>query len=65
VALIWFQSVIQYYQTYITNGLGLSVVKDLRVKLYRHILNFRLKFFDNTPIGILITRTISDLENIA
>src|SRR5690349_17071410 len=61
VALTLLQAIIQYYQTYITNGLGLSVVKDLRVKLYRHILNFRLKFFDNTPIGILITRTISDL----
>jgi ATP-binding cassette, subfamily B, multidrug efflux pump len=65
IALVFVQSILQYYHTYITNGLGLSVVKDLRVKLYRHILNFRLKFFDNTPIGILITRTISDLENIS
>jgi ATP-binding cassette, subfamily B, multidrug efflux pump len=65
IALVLVQSLLQYYHTYITNGLGLSVVKDLRVKLFRHILNFRLKFFDNTPIGILITRTISDLENIA
>src|SRR5438105_15412545 len=55
VVLVLVQSIVQYYQTYITNGLGLSVVKDMRVKLFRHILNFRLKFFDNTPIGILIT----------
>src|SRR5205814_3360685 len=61
----FFQTLIQYYHTYLTNWLGLSVVKDLRVKLYRHILNFRLKFFDHTPIGILITRSVSDLENIA
>jgi ATP-binding cassette subfamily B multidrug efflux pump len=65
VVLVLLQSILQYYHTYITNGLGLSVVKDMRVRLYRHILNFRLKFFDNTPIGILITRTISDLENIS
>jgi ATP-binding cassette subfamily B multidrug efflux pump len=65
VLLVLLQSILQYYHTYITNGLGLSVVKDIRVKLYSHILNFRLKFFDNTPIGILITRTISDLENIS
>jgi ATP-binding cassette, subfamily B, multidrug efflux pump len=65
VALVLVQSLLQYYHTYLTNSLGLAVVKDLRVKLYRHILNFRLKFFDNTPIGILITRTVSDLENIS
>ena len=65
IGLLLFQTLVQYFHTYLTNWLGLSVVKDLRVKLYRHIINLRLKFFDHTPIGILITRTVSDLENIA
>jgi len=65
VALLLLQAIIQYYHTYLTNWLGLSVVKDLRVKLYSRILSFRLKFFDHTPIGVLITRSVSDLENIA
>jgi ATP-binding cassette subfamily B multidrug efflux pump len=65
LALLLVQSAVQYYHTFLTNQIGLAVVKDLRVKLYKHILNFRLKFFDHTPIGILITRTVSDLENIA
>ncbi len=65
IGLLLFQTLIQYFHTYITNWLGLSVVKDLRVKLYRHIINLRLKFFDHTAIGILITRSVSDLENIA
>jgi ATP-binding cassette subfamily B protein len=37
----------------------------MRIKLYRHILNLRLKFFDRTPIGTLVTRMVSDLETIA
>lgn len=65
IGLLLFQTLIQYFHTYITNWLGLTVVKDLRVKLYRHIIGLRLKFFDHTPIGILITRSVSDLENIA
>lgn len=65
IGLLLFQTLVQYYHTYLTNWLGLSVVKDLRVKLFRHLINLRLKFFDNTPIGILITRSVSDLENIA
>ncbi len=65
VGLLLFQTLVQYYHTYLTSWLGLSVVKDIRVMLYGHILNLRLKFFDHTAIGILITRSISDLENIA
>ncbi|MEO5571384.1 MAG: ABC transporter ATP-binding protein, partial [Bacteroidia bacterium] len=59
------QSALQFYYNYLTNLLGQFVVKDLRVKLYSHILNFRLKYFDQTPIGTLVTREISDMETIA
>jgi ATP-binding cassette subfamily B multidrug efflux pump len=65
VGLLLFQSVIQYYQTYLTSWLGQSVIRDMRTRLYRHIVNLRLKFFDNTPIGTLQTRVISDMETIA
>jgi ATP-binding cassette subfamily B multidrug efflux pump len=65
IGLLLFHTLVQYAHTYLTNWLGLAVVKDLRVALYRHIINLRLKFFDRTPIGILITRSVSDLENIA
>jgi ATP-binding cassette subfamily B multidrug efflux pump len=65
IGLLLFQTVVQYIHTYLTNWLGQSVVKDLRVKLFRHISFLRLKFFDHTPIGTLVTRTVSDLETIA
>src|SRR5690348_11996862 len=45
IGLLLFQTLVQYAHTYLTNWLGLTVVKDLRVNLFRHILNLRLKFF--------------------
>src|ERR1700743_1348868 len=59
------QTVTQYYQTYLTNALGESVIRDLRIDVFNHITSLRLKYFDRTPIGVLITRTVSDLETIA
>jgi ATP-binding cassette subfamily B multidrug efflux pump len=59
------QTVAQYYQTYSTNALGQSVIRDLRIDIFNHITSLRLKYFDKTPIGMLITRTVSDLETIA
>jgi len=59
------QTIAQYYQTFITNWLGESVIRDLRVDIFNHITSLRLKYFDRTPIGVLITRTVSDLETIA
>jgi ATP-binding cassette subfamily B protein len=59
------QTVAQYYQTYLTNTLGQSVIRDLRIDIFNHITSLRLKYFDHTPIGMLITRTVSDLETIA
>jgi len=59
------QTCAQYYQTYLTNTLGQSVIRDLRIDIFNHITSLRLKYFDRTPIGMLITRTVSDLETIA
>ncbi|MEH6306995.1 ABC transporter ATP-binding protein [Olivibacter sp. CPCC 100613] len=63
--LLIFQTVIRYYHTLLTNSLGQSVIRDLRIETFNHITDLRLKYFDKTPIGRLITRTISDLETIA
>ncbi|MDB5285338.1 MAG: ATP-binding cassette, subfamily, partial [Mucilaginibacter sp.] len=65
IAQLIIQTVAQYYQTFITNWLGESVIRDLRIDIFNHITSLRLKYFDRTPIGVLITRTVSDLETIA
>jgi ATP-binding cassette subfamily B multidrug efflux pump len=63
--LLLLQTGLQYSHTLLTNTLGQSAVKDLRINVFNHITKLRLKYFDNTPIGQLITRTVSDMETIA
>jgi ATP-binding cassette, subfamily B, multidrug efflux pump len=58
-------AIVQYLHTYFAGWLGQHVVRDIRVQLYRHILNLRLKFFDRTPIGTLVTRNVSDVETLS
>ncbi len=65
LGLLFVQSLVQYVHTYISGWLGQHVIRDIRTKLYDHILKLRLKFFDKTPIGRLVTRTISDVETLA
>ncbi|MBS1543755.1 MAG: ABC transporter ATP-binding protein [Bacteroidetes bacterium] len=59
------QSILQYIHTYLSGRIGQYVIRDIRIKLYKHILQFQLRFFDRTPIGRLVTRTISDVETLA
>ncbi|WP_187262823.1 ABC transporter ATP-binding protein [Pontibacter beigongshangensis] len=63
--LLVVHAIVQYLHTYFAGWLGQHVVRDIRVKLYRHILNLRLKFFDRTPIGTLVTRNVSDVETLS
>ena len=65
VGILLVQTAVQYFHTFLTNTLGQSVIKDLRIHVFNHISSLRLKYFDRTPIGQLITRTVSDLETIA
>ncbi len=64
VALL-LEAVSQFYFTYIANWLGQDIIKDLRNKLYDHITSFKMKYFDNEPVGKLVTRSVSDIESIA
>lgn len=56
--------VIRYVFIYYSSVLGQSVIKDLRVKVFNHITKLRLRYFDQTPIGKITTRTISDVQAI-
>lgn len=63
--LLIVQSVIQYVHTYLSGWMGQQIIRDIRTKLYAHLVTLRLRFFDKTPIGRLVTRTISDVETLA
>jgi subfamily B ATP-binding cassette protein MsbA len=65
IGLLLLESIFQFLFMYAANWIGQSVIKDIREKLYKKILSFRLKYFDKTPIGALVTRSVSDIETIA
>jgi ATP-binding cassette subfamily B multidrug efflux pump len=65
IALLVTEALVQFGDTFLTNRLGQNIIKDLRIQLYKHILNLRLKYYDHTPIGTLVTRAVSDIEVIA
>ena len=65
VGLMIVQSIAQWAHTYYSGWIGQVIIKDIRTRLYRHLLKLRLKFFDNTPIGRLVTRNVSDIETLA
>lgn len=65
VAILVVEAVVQFYQTYYSNWLGQNVTIDLRSRLFRHISAFKLRYFDRTPIGQLVTRVVSDIETVA
>jgi ATP-binding cassette subfamily B protein len=65
LGLLVIQSVVQYVHTYVSGRIAQFVIRDLRIQLYEHLINLRLRFFDKTPIGRLVTRTISDVETLA
>ncbi|WP_310558109.1 ABC transporter ATP-binding protein [Flavobacterium sp.] len=55
----------QFFFVYWANWLGQDIVKDIRIKMFKHILSFKMKYFDNVPVGQLVTRSVSDIEAIA
>ena len=65
VALMVIQAFAQWAHTYYSGWLGQVIIKDIRIRLFKHLLRLRLKFFDNTPIGRLVTRNVSDIETLA
>ncbi len=65
VGMLFLQTFFQFYQGYITQVLGQNVVRDLRKKIYSFILKAKLSYFDKTPVGTIVTRTVNDIETIA
>lgn len=57
--------IFQFLFVYFANWLGQEVVRDLRVNLFKHMLNFKMTYFDKSAVGRLVTRAVSDIETIA
>ena len=54
-----------FFFGYFANLLGQNVVFDLRTKLFKHIINFKMGYFDKSSVGRLVTRAVNDMETIA
>ena len=65
ISILIIEGIIQFFYIYLSTWLGQHVIQDLRSKIFKHILSLRMKYFDNTPIGSLVTRCVSDIETIA
>ncbi|HLF62696.1 MAG TPA: ABC transporter ATP-binding protein, partial [Saprospiraceae bacterium] len=64
LGILLLTGVLQYIFVFTTNMLGQDVIRDLRVKVFSHIVDLRLAYFDKTAIGTSSTRTINDIETI-
>ena len=60
-----FEVISNFYFVFWANWLGQDIVKDIRNKLFKHMLSFKMKYYDNAPVGQLVTRSVSDIESIA
>ena len=63
--LLFLQTLFQYYSTLLGNLLAQNILFDLRIKVYQHLNSFKLQYFNKTPVGTLVTRSISDIETIS
>lgn len=63
--VLFLEVVLSFFLIYLSNKIAQKVIRFLRVKLFNHIINFKLGYFDRTPNGILVTRSVSDIETIA
>lgn len=64
IGIVFTEAILQLSNIFLTSFLGMSVVQDLRNQVYSHILKMRNKYFDTTPVGTLVTRSVSDIESL-
>lgn len=65
IALLVLEVVCNLFFIYYASWLGQTVVKDIRIKLFEHMMSFKMKYFNNSSVGVLITRAVTDMERIA
>lgn len=64
IGILLIETLCQYRFIYSSNLLGQLVIKSLRVRVFERLLQYRLRWFDLTPVGTATTRAISDVEAI-
>lgn len=65
LAILLIEVLLQFSFIYFANWVGQHIIRDIRAKIFRHILQFKMSYFDNNSVGKLVTRVVSDIETIA
>jgi subfamily B ATP-binding cassette protein MsbA len=63
--VLMLEVVLRFTFIYFANWVGQHIIRDIRAKIFRHILQFRMSYFDKNSVGKLVTRVVSDIETIA
>ena len=63
--VLLFEVIFQFLFIYFANWLGQNIVRDMRTQLFKHLLNFKMQYFNTSAVGKLVTRVVSDIETIA
>jgi subfamily B ATP-binding cassette protein MsbA len=65
LGVLLIEVLLQFTFIYFANWVGQHIIRDIRAKIFRHILQFKMSFFDKNSVGRLVTRVVSDIETIA
>lgn len=65
LGILLVEVLLQFTFIYFANWVGQHIIRDIRSKIFRHILQFKMSYFDNNSVGKLVTRVVSDIETIA
>ena len=65
LGVLLIEVLLQFTFIYFANWVGQHIIRDIRAKIFRHILQFKMSFFDKNSVGKLVTRVVSDIETIA
>ena len=64
LAVLMGEVIFQLNFNYFANWLGQSVIRDIRIRLFKHMNSFKMSYFDNSSLGVLVTRAVADMERI-
>ena len=64
-AVVLLETLLRFAYIYFANWVGQHIIRDIRAKIFRHILQFKMSYFDRNSVGKLVTRVVSDIETIA
>jgi len=63
--ILFLEVIVQFLFIFFSNWIGQSIIRDIRIKLFKHMLHFKMKYFDTNAVGKLVTNAVSDIEKVA